>query len=51
MFALIRVGGKQYRVQDGAELLVDRLAAEAGAEVEGVELLTPGDVPAHAAAS
>ena len=43
MFALIRVGGKQYRVQDGAELLVDRLAVEAGETFEGVEVLMYSD--------
>ncbi|HEX8550110.1 MAG TPA: 50S ribosomal protein L21 [Abditibacteriaceae bacterium] len=43
MFALIRVGGKQYRVENGAEILVDRLAADAGASVEGVEVLMVAD--------
>ncbi len=43
MFALIRVSGKQYRVEDGAQLLVDRLAAEEGAAFEGVEVLMIGD--------
>ena len=43
MFALIRVGGKQYRVESGAEILVDRLAADEGASVEGVEVLMLAD--------
>ena len=43
MFALIRVSGKQYRVEDGAQLLVDRLAADEGAAFEGVEVLMVGD--------
>ncbi len=43
MFALIRVSGKQYRVEDGAQLLVDRLAAEEGAAFDGVEVLMVGD--------
>ena len=43
MFASIRVSGKQYRVQAGSELLVDRLAAEEGAEFEGVEVLMLSD--------
>ena len=43
MFALIRVGGKQYRVSQGQELLVDRLAIEEGQSVEGVEVLMVGE--------
>ncbi|MDQ3814178.1 MAG: 50S ribosomal protein L21 [Armatimonadota bacterium] len=43
MVAVIRVSGKQYRVQDGAQLLVDRLPVEEGATVEGVEVLMVGD--------
>jgi len=43
MFALIRVGGKQYRVSQGQELLVDRLAVEEGQPVEGVEVLMIGE--------
>lgn len=43
MFASIRVSGKQYRVQAGSELLVDRLDAEEGAEFESVEVLMLSD--------
>lgn len=43
MFALIRVGGKQYRVEPGAQLLVDRLAVEEGAAFEGAEVLMVGE--------
>ncbi len=43
MFALIRVSGKQYRVEDGAQLLVDRLAVEEGAAFEGAEVLMFAD--------
>ena|SRR4051794_27598941 len=43
MFALIRVGGKQYRVQDGAELLVDRLAVEEGSAYDALEVLMIAD--------
>ncbi len=39
MFAIIRVGGKQYRVENGTQLLVDRLHVEEGSAVEGVEVL------------
>ena len=34
MFAVIKVGGKQYRVGRDAELVVDRLAGEVGDSVE-----------------
>lgn len=30
MYAVIRTGGKQYRVEPGVELLVEKLAVEAG---------------------
>lgn len=43
MFASIRVGGKQYRVQEGSEVLVDRLAAEEGAAFDGIEVLMLSD--------
>ena len=33
MYAIVKTGGKQYRVQTAQRLLVERLAAEAGAEV------------------
>ena len=33
MYAVIRTGGKQYRVEPGRTLVVDRLDAEAGASV------------------
>jgi large subunit ribosomal protein L21 len=33
MYAIVKTGGKQYRVQTGQHLLVERLPAEAGAEV------------------
>jgi large subunit ribosomal protein L21 len=33
MYAIVKTGGKQYRVQTGQRLLVERLAAEAGSEV------------------
>ncbi len=34
MFAIVEVGGKQYRVEEGREVVVDRLKAEEGATVE-----------------
>ena len=39
MFAIIRVGGKQYRVENGTQVLVDRLHVEEGDAVQGVEVL------------
>ena len=39
MFAIIRVGGKQYKVENGTSVLVDRLNVEEGAAVSGVEVL------------
>ncbi len=43
-YAVIRTGGKQYRVEPGTLLRVERLDGEAGAAVEFTEvLLTAGD--------
>jgi large subunit ribosomal protein L21 len=43
-YAVIRTGGKQYRVTPGEVLRVEKLEAEAGATVELSEvLLTSGD--------
>jgi large subunit ribosomal protein L21 len=39
MYAIVKTGGKQYRVQEGQWLLVERLAAEEGATVELTPLL------------
>src|SRR5437588_3629296 len=33
MYAIVRTGGKQYRVEKGQRLLVERMAAEQGSEV------------------
>ena len=33
MYAIVKVGGKQYRVEKGDSLLVDRIHEEAGAKV------------------
>ena len=40
MFAIVRSGGKQYRVAQDAQLVVDRLAAEVGARIDLETLLT-----------
>jgi large subunit ribosomal protein L21 len=33
MYAIVKTGGKQYRVSEGESLLIERLPGEAGAEV------------------
>lgn len=43
MFAIVRVAGKQYRVQDGAQFVVNRVEGEPGAAFDGVEVLMVGD--------
>jgi large subunit ribosomal protein L21 len=39
MYAIVKTGGKQYRVQEGQSLLIERLPVEDGAEVALVPLL------------
>ena len=43
MFAVIRTGGKQYRVAPNDVIVVERLAGEAGSNVELGEVLMLGD--------
>ena len=45
MFAVVRTGGKQYRVQEGRPVTIERLPGEAGQTVElnDVLLLSDGD--------
>ena len=43
MYAIIKTGGKQYRVEEGQTLLVERLAEDAGAKVALEPLLLAGD--------
>ncbi len=43
MFAIIETGGKQYRVEEGQRLRVEKLNYEVGAEVEFTPLLVAGD--------
>jgi large subunit ribosomal protein L21 len=43
MFAVIATGGKQYRVEEGSVLRVEKLAAEAGASVEFDQVLLVGE--------
>jgi large subunit ribosomal protein L21 len=39
MYAIVKTGGKQYRVQEGQNLLVERLAAQDGESVSLTPLL------------
>lgn len=39
MYAIVKTGGKQYRVEEGQALLVERLPADSGAEVSLQPLL------------
>ncbi|TNC65369.1 50S ribosomal protein L21 [Rubellimicrobium roseum] len=43
MFAVLKTGGKQYRVQQGDVLRVEKLAAEAGETIQFNEVLIVGD--------
>lgn len=43
MYAVIRTGGKQYRVSAGQSLRVEKLAAEAGTELTLSEVLLVGE--------
>ncbi len=43
MYAIVKAGGKQYRVQEGDSLLVDRMHAEEGSTVTLQPLLLRGD--------
>jgi large subunit ribosomal protein L21 len=43
MYAVVTTGGKQYRVEAGSELVIERLAAEAGSSVTFDRVLMVGD--------
>jgi len=43
MYAIVKVGGKQYRVEKGGQLVVDRMREEEGATVALQPLLYSGD--------
>ena len=43
MFAVIRTGGKQYKVATEDTLTLERIAGEAGAKVEFTDVLMVGD--------
>ncbi len=43
MFAVIKTGGKQYKVQKDSVIIVEKLAGEAGTKVSFDEVLMAGD--------
>ena len=43
MFAIVRTGGKQYRVAAGDKIAVEKLAGEAGDKITLGEVLLAGD--------
>ena len=50
MFAVIRTGGKQYKVANGDVIAIEKLDGEAGAKVTfGEVLMLGGDSPKHGA--
>ena len=48
-YAIVKLGGKQYRVQEGEKLLVDRVAVDENATFHPEVLLVGGDGPAQLA--
>jgi large subunit ribosomal protein L21 len=43
MYAVIKTGGKQYRVEQGATIRVEKLAGDAGTQVEFGDVLLVGN--------
>ena len=43
MYAIIKTGGKQYKVSEGDEIIVEKLAAEEGSSVTFEEVLSVVD--------
>ena len=43
MFAIVRTGGKQYRVAPGDKIVVEKLAGEAGDKVDITDVLLAGE--------
>ena len=43
MFAIVRTGGKQYRVAPGDKIVVEKLAGEAGDSVDITDVLLAGE--------
>src|SRR5215207_8256878 len=43
MFAIVRTGGKQYRVAPGDKIVVEKLAGDAGDSIDLTDVLLAGD--------
>jgi large subunit ribosomal protein L21 len=43
MFAIVKTGGKQYRVGSGDQIVVERIAGDVGTEISLTEVLAVGD--------
>ncbi|NWG52887.1 MAG: 50S ribosomal protein L21 [Hydrogenophilaceae bacterium] len=43
MFAIIKAGGRQYRVAEGDEIVVEKLPGEAKTKIDFAEVLMVGD--------
>jgi large subunit ribosomal protein L21 len=43
MFAIVRTGGKQYRVAPGDKIVVEKLEGEAGAAIDLTDVLLAGE--------
>ena len=43
MFAVVRTGGKQYRVTAGDKIVVEKLAGEAGDRIDITDILLAGE--------
>jgi large subunit ribosomal protein L21 len=44
MFAIVKSGGKQYRVEAGDQITVERIAGDVGSEVSLTEVLALGGI-------
>ena len=42
MYAIIETGGKQYRVEEGSKVVVEKLAVQAGSEISLDKVLMVG---------
>ena len=45
MYAIVKTGGKQYRVEEGQTLVVEKLDGDAGSKLDLETLLLSGDAP------
>ena len=47
MFAIVRTGGKQYRVAAGDKIVVEKMAGEAGDKITLDDVLLAAELPLH----